>query len=93
MALFKSKEERKQVKEERQQQWFDNFINNTNLQALKEEDKEYAFKVNENLEQLQRFTTRASEGEVAQLEMMSTLIDQNWLIIKLLSEINQKLDK
>lgn len=92
MALFKSKD-KKMAKDERQQQWFDNFINNTNLQSLKEEDKEYAFKVNENLEQSQRYTTRASEGEVAQLEMTSTLIDQNWLIIKLLNEVNQKLDK
>lgn len=93
MAIFKSKEERKQVKEERQQKHFDNFIDNTNLESLSDNDKDLAFKVNENLEQSLRYRIRASEGEIAQLEMMSALVEQNWLMIKLLNEINQKLDK
>lgn len=89
MSIFKRKS-----KEERKQERFDNFIKNTNLHELKEEDKEYAFDVNQELEDSQgSHMVRASEGEVAQLEMMSTLINQNWLMIKLLNEINNKLDK
>lgn len=89
MSIFKRKN-----KEERKQDWFDNFINNTNLHGLKDEDKEFAFDVNQQLEESQgNHMVRVTEGEVAQLEMMSTMIQQNWLMIKLLNEINDKLDK
>ena len=92
MAIFKSKEEREQSRAEYRQRLLNEFAQNKNLQTLKENDKEFANAINENLENV-ICSARGKEGEMAQVDMMGVLAEQNWLIIKLLSEINQKLDK
>ncbi len=92
MALFKSKEKRKRAREEHKQKLLNEFLQNKNLQELNETDRGFANAVNESLEDVTGHA-RGKEGEMAQVEMMNILVEQNWLIIRLLNEISQKLDK
>lgn len=91
--FFKSKEERKQIKAEREQRLFEEFLEEKNLANLTEEDKEFANAIGQYLDVALKYTVRGTEGEIAQLEVLATLAEQNWMIIKLLNEINQKLDR
>lgn len=93
MNPFKSKEEKKQIKAERQERLTNEFLENKNLEGLNEVDKEFASKINDNLFDVMRYTIKGTQGEIAQLDMQSIIVEQNWLIIKLLNEINNKLDK
>lgn len=93
MALFKSREERKQIREERRENVIKEFFNTRNLDNLAEEDKEFVNLIREEIEETTRYMVKGKQEEIMQLEMMNILIEQNWLIIKLLNEINQKLDK
>lgn len=89
MALFKSKEE----KEEKKQEKLDEFMSQFNLENLSQEDKKFAKLITYNLwgTGLIRFGASAEDG--ANIGLLRALIEQNWLIIKLLNEINSKLDK
>lgn len=93
MALFKSREERKQIREERRENVIKEFFNTRNLDNLAEEDKEFVNLIREEIESTTGYRVRGTEGEIALIEQMDILIEQNWLIIKLLNEISQKLDK
>lgn len=93
MALFKSREERKQIREERRENIIKEFFNTRNLDNLAEEDKEFVNLIREEIESTTGYRVRGTEGEIALIEQMDILIEQNWLIIKLLNEISQRLDK
>jgi len=93
MALFKSREERKQIREERRENVIKEFFNTRNLDNLAEEDKEFVNLIREEIESTTGYRVRGTEGEIALIEQMDILIEQNWLIIKLLNEISQRLDK
>ena len=93
MALFKSKEEKKRTREERQENAIKEFFNTRNLDNLTEEDKEFVNLIREEIEETTRYMVKGKQEEIMQLEMMNILIEQNWLIIKLLNEISQRLDK
>lgn len=93
MALFKSKGERKQLREERRENVIKEFFNTRNLDNLAEEDKEFVNLIREEIESTTGYRVRGTEGEIALIEQIDVLIEQNWLIIKLLNEISQRLDK
>lgn len=93
MALFKSKEERKQENKERQERLLKEFIETRNLENLSESDKEFLDLIRENVEDITRYSVKGSDVEIRQLEMMNVIAEQNWLIIKLLNDINKKLDR
>ena len=93
MALFKSKDERKQDEIERQEKLFKEFIETRNLENLLENDKEFIGLIREDVEDISMYRVKGTQGEIAQLEMMNIIAEQNWLIIKLLNDINNKLDK
>lgn len=93
MALFKSREERKQIREERRENIIKEFFNTRNLDNLAEEDKEFVNLIREEIESTTGYRVRGTEGEIALIEQMDILIEQNWLIIKLLNEISQRLNK
>lgn len=93
MALFKSKGERKQLREERRENVIKEFFNTRNLDNLAEEDKEFVNLIREEIESTTGYRVRGTEGEIALIEQMDILIEQNWLMIKLLNDINNKLDK
>ena len=93
MALFKSREERKQIREERRENIIKEFFNTRNLDNLAEEDKEFVNLIREEIESTTGYRVRGTEGEIALIEQIDILIEENWLIIKLLNEISQRLDK
>jgi len=91
--FFKSKEERKQEDKERQERLLKEFIETRNLENLSESDKEFLDLIRENVEDITRYSVKGSDVEIRQLEMMNVIAEQNWLIIKLLNDINKKLDR
>lgn len=91
--FFKSKEERKQEDKERQERLLKEFIETRNLENLSESDKEFLDLIRENVEDITRYSVKGSDAEIRQLEMMNVIAEQNWLIIKLLNDINNKLDR
>lgn len=96
MGLIKSKEEKKQAKEEQRQKKLNEFIDGADLQLLRDKDKDFTYNIKEYLENSQGYgllsSIEGSEAEIAQLEATNALIEQNWVIIKLLNEINEKID-
>ena len=93
MAIFKNKEERKQENKERQEKLLKEFIETRNLENLLEIDKEFIGLIREDVEDISMYRVKGTQGEIAQLEMMNIIAEQNWLMIKLLNDINNKLDK
>ena len=91
--FFKNKEERKQGNKERQEKLLKEFIKTRNLENLSESDKEFLDLIRENVEDITRYSVKGSDVEIRQLEMMNVIAEQNWLIIKLLNDINKKLDR
>ena len=91
--FFKNKEERKQEDKERQERLLKEFIETRNLENLSENDKEFMDLIRENVEDITRYSVKGSDAEIRQLEMMNVIAEQNWLIIKLLNDINNKLDR
>lgn len=91
--FFKSKEERKQEDKERQERLLKEFIETRNLENLSESDKEFLDLIRENVEDITRYSVKGSDVEIRQLEMMNVIAEQNWLIIKLLNDINNKLGR
>ncbi len=91
--FFKNKEERKQGNKERQEKLLKEFIKTRNLENLSESDKEFLDLIRENVEDITRYSVKGSDAEIRQLEMMNVIAEQNWLIIKLLNDINKKLDR
>lgn len=89
MALFKSKEEKEDEKLEKINQKMAQY----GLDDLSQEDKE---RVRLTLKLLTGTTLIAITGSAednAKIGLMQAMIEQNFMIIKLLNEINTKLDK
>jgi hypothetical protein len=93
MALFKSKEERKQENKERQEKLLKEFIETRNLENLSENDKEFLNLIREEMQTMDMYRAKGTEAEIRQIEQTNMIMEQNWLIIKLLNDINNKLDK
>ncbi|RXI70504.1 hypothetical protein [Clostridium tetani] len=93
MGLFKSKEERKQDKKELEERLLNEFLQYRNLEGLCEKDKKFVDEIREDLGYTTANTIKGSEAEIFQANMLQTILEQNWLIIKLLNDINNKLDK
>ncbi len=68
MALFKSREERKQIREERRENVIKEFFNTRNLDNLAEEDKEFVNLIREEIESTTGYRVRGTEGEIALIE-------------------------
>jgi|GEM_PF-3521346 polynucleotide 5'-kinase involved in rRNA processing len=93
MAIFKSREERQRERQEHEANLLSEFLKTRNLEELTEDDKRFVGLIQDGLESVTMYSTRGSEAEVAQTEIMMALTEQNWLIIKLLNDISQKLDR
>lgn len=93
MGLFKGKEEKETQKLEKLNMKMAQY----GLQNLSQEDKEKVEKILLGLmgNGLIEFGTILSgkPEDVAKLSYLGALVEQNWLIIKLLNEIKEKLDK
>lgn len=93
MGLFKGKEEKEAQKLEKLNMKMAQY----GLQNLSQEDKEKVEKILLGLmgNGLIEFGTILSgkAEDVAKLSYLGALVEQNWLIIKLLNEIKEKLDK
>lgn len=94
MGLIKSKEERQRKRQEYAEKLLNDFLEVRNLEGLSDEDKNYVdIAIKDSLESMPSHFKNSLEAEVTQIDMLLTLIEQNWLVIKLLNEINKKLDK
>lgn len=90
MAFFKNKEE----KEIKKQEKLDELMKRYNLEDLSPKDKESVKLISMGLAGTGLIHLTSSKAEdVAKLSLLEALVDQNWIIIKLLNEINEKLDK
>lgn len=85
----KNKGKRSDKKKRQIQEELKEHISIRNLEGLSEKDKERASGLMYELYD-PYYSTRGSESEIRQIEMLNTIVEQNWLIIKLLNEINQK---
>ena len=68
MALFKSREERKQIREERRENVIKEFFNTRNLDNLEEEAQEFVNLIREEIESTTGYRDRGTEGEIALIE-------------------------
>lgn len=93
MALFGNREEKKQQKEDKKQEKLEQLMAGYNLDDLSQEDKEYARMVIKSLSGTTLIGLGSNAQDMAKIGLSQTIVDQNFLIIKLLNEINQKLDK
>jgi hypothetical protein len=91
--LFKGKEERKQENKERQEKLLEEFIRTRNLEGLSVNDKEFVDLIREEIQTMDMYRVKGTEAEIRQIEQTNMIIEQNWLIIKLLNDINEKLDR
>lgn len=93
--MFKSKEEKEREKQEKSEERYKKHRSYKYLEeGLSMEDKEYVKGLIDKLFSAglnQVFFTKAEDN--AQTKLLSVLIEQNWMIIKQLNEINNKLDK
>lgn len=97
MSLFggETKEEKKIRK---QQEEIQKFMEKYNLNEVREEDLVVLRRIANDLTGNELFKAGmalsfAKAEEQAKVTYLSALVEQNWLMIKLLSEINSKLDK
>lgn len=87
--MFKSKEEREMEKQEKLEEQMKKY----NLENLSQEDKEYIKNITNRLMGTGLISLGSKAEDTAKIELLKLLIEQNWLIVKLLNEINNKLDK
>lgn len=91
--MLKSKEERKQGKEQKKQEKLDSLMRDYNLEHLSQEDKEAIKLITYRTWGTDLIAVAAKPEDDAKITSLQALIEQNWVIIKLLNEIDQKLDK
>lgn len=87
------KQKRKAEQQEREEKLLHEFLETRNLTEISQGNKEFVDLIRQQFEEATRYSIRGSEVDIQQVELMVTLIEQNWLIIKLLNEINKKLDR
>lgn len=87
--MFSSKESR----DSKNQQKLDELMEQYNLEGLSQEDKEAAKAITQMLWGAGLIRLGSRPADSANIGMLQALVEQNWLIIKLLNELNEKLDK
>lgn len=99
MALFKSEEQKKAEKEEKEMKKLNDLMEKYHLTNLTKEDLDTIKTIHSNLQGsgLMEVGEILSNNYATLLRINNTysktLIEQNWLIIKKLDEISQKLNK
>lgn len=92
MGIFKSKEE----KVEKAKQQIEEYAEKYNLQDLDDETKKMAYDVASNLQAGNlfniAFTLQGKTEEVAKLDLMQVMIQQNWIMINQMNKILQHID-
>lgn len=86
------------TKQDKQQNKLEEYKKKFNLESLNEEDLETFKKISNrllsgNLIELDSWFSRAPVVEQVKANYLITLVEQNWLIIKKLDEISNKLNK
>lgn len=87
--MFKGKEEKEREKQEKLEEQMKRY----NLEDLSQEDKEYIKSITYRLMGTGLISFGSKAEDTAKIELLKLLIEQNWLIIKLLNEMNNKLDR
>lgn len=82
--------EKKTNREEKQQESIDEYFELRGLDKLSEREKELVDTLREKFEDTTMYSFKGSEAEVRQIEMMQILMEQNYMIIKLLNDIKNK---
>lgn len=86
MVLTKTGEEN----EEEKQSNLDSQIRKYNLEELSEEDKEQAHSILFGLKGTGIIALGSKAVDKAKIDLLKKIIEQNWLIIKMLNEIKNK---
>lgn len=94
MALFSSKEN----KEDKKQQEINNFMNKYQLEEIDDKDLVIIKKIatdliGNNLLKAGMALSFAKAEEQAKVSYLSALVNQNWIMIRQLNNISNKLDK
>ena len=86
MAFFKNKEEKEEDKLKR----LDIQMSQYNLKDLSEEDKKEVHSILYGLLGTGMIAISSKPEDAAKIDLLKVLIEQNWMIIKLLNEIKNK---
>lgn len=89
MGMFGRKEKKAQEEKEKLEKRTEQY----NLNDLSEENKKSVKLITDKLMGTTLVGLGSTAGEQANLRLQQAMIDQNFLMIKLLNEINDKLDK
>ena len=84
---------RKGKNEERTQESIEEITSRYNLDALSQEEKEYVSSLIKGMSGTTAIGFTSSAEDTAKIGLLQTIIEQNFLTIKLLNEISNKLDK
>lgn len=98
MGMFKSNEDKVRAAELKEEKELQKFIEQYGLETLTKSDLEILRKISNNLMgsgylKAGMALSFAKAEEQAKVSYLSALVEQNWLIIKLLGDLNAKLDK
>lgn len=88
MALFKTKEEKQEAKMEK-------FLKKYGLENISEKDMEVLENISGDMLGLGKFGTMMTFKieEQAKVQHLSALVEQNWVIVRMLSNINKNLER
>lgn len=98
MGLFKGNEDKAKAAELKEEKELQKFIEQYGLQTLTKDDLEILRRISNNLMgsgylKAGMALSFSKAEEQAKVSYLSALVEQNWLIIKLLGDLNAKLDK
>lgn len=96
MGLFKNQEEKLNEKQRKEEKELEKFINRYGLNSLTRDDLEILRRIAGDLSgngflKAGMALSFAKAEEQAKVTYLSALVEQNWLIIKLLGDLNSKL--
>lgn len=97
MGLFRSDKEKHVKSEEKKEKELMRLVNKYNLNSMSKSDLETLRRISSDLAgnafaKAGMALSFAKAEEQAKVTYLSALVEQNWLIIKMLSEVNRKLD-
>ena len=97
MGLFQSNEEKRIKAEEKKEKELRKLVSKYNLGSMSKTDLETLRRISSDLAgnafaKAGMAFSFAKVEEQAKVTYLSALVEQNWLIIKMLSEMNRKLD-
>lgn len=98
MALFSTAEEKEEKKRQKELKKLQELIEKYNLNNLEKDDLKNLKAISDEMLTNNLFKTGlslsfAKSEDQAKIGYLSVLVEQNWLIIRLLANINKKLDK